>query len=71
MIRDFVLNLLAFFIIDPFRAELNQKLAQVQAPAEIVQQVQRCATAAAPSSWIARSAIGGGPARPSCTSRSA
>lgn len=48
MIRDFVLSLFAFFVVDPFTAEMNRKLAAVQAPAEIVQQVRSCATAAAP-----------------------
>lgn len=48
MIRDFILSLVAFFIVDPFKAELNQKLAAVHAPAEIVREVQRCATSATP-----------------------
>lgn len=48
MIQDFVLSLLAFFIITPFQVELNQKLAAAQAPAEIVQQVHACAISAAP-----------------------
>lgn len=48
MIQDFVLSILAFFIIDPFRADLNKKLAAAQAPAEVVQMVRACATAATP-----------------------
>ncbi len=49
MIQEFVLSILSFFIIDPFRAELNQKLAAAQVPAEIVQQVRACATAGGPA----------------------
>jgi hypothetical protein len=48
MIRDFLLSLVSFFIIDPFTAELNQKLALAQAPAAVVQDVRACAAAAAP-----------------------
>jgi hypothetical protein len=48
MIRDFLLSLVSFFIIDPFTAELNEKLAIAQAPAAIVQNVRSCAVAAAP-----------------------
>jgi hypothetical protein len=48
VVQDFILSILAFFVIDPFRAELNQKLAAAQAPADIVQQVRACATAAGP-----------------------
>ena len=49
VIWEFVLSILPFFILDPFRAELNQKIAVAQAPAEIVQQVRACATAGAPA----------------------
>jgi hypothetical protein len=49
MIRDFVMSLISFFVIDPFRAELNGKLAQVGAPAAVVAEVQACARAAAPA----------------------
>jgi hypothetical protein len=48
MIRDFLLSLVSFFVIDPFTAELNQKLAAAQAPAAIVRDVRACAVAAAP-----------------------
>jgi hypothetical protein len=46
--RDFVLNIFSFLIIEPFQAEFNQKLRDVQAPAAVVEQVQGCARAAAP-----------------------
>ncbi|MCX7325869.1 MAG: hypothetical protein NTZ14_15885 [Hyphomicrobiales bacterium] len=44
-----MLSVLSFFILDPFRAELNQNLAAAQAPAAIVQQVRTCATVGAPA----------------------
>lgn len=48
MIRDFVLSVFSFLVIEPFQAELNSKLRAVQAPAAIIQQVEGCARAAAP-----------------------
>jgi hypothetical protein len=48
MIRDFILSLVSFFIVEPFQAELNAKLAAAQAPQAIVRDVTSCATAALP-----------------------
>jgi hypothetical protein len=48
MIRDFVMSLISFFVIDPFRAEIDQRLAQVGAPAAVVSQMHGCVRAAAP-----------------------
>ncbi len=48
MFRDFVLNIFSFLIIEPFQAEFNQKLRDMQAPAAVVEQVQGCVRAAAP-----------------------
>lgn len=48
MIRDFVLSLVSFFVIDPFRAELEQTLAAARAPAAIMQDIEACTRAATP-----------------------
>ena len=49
MIRDFFLSLVSMFIVQPFEAELNKKLASVQAPQAVMQQVRACATTAGPA----------------------
>ncbi len=38
--------LLSFSIMDPFRANLNERLAAVQAPQAVMEQVQACASTA-------------------------
>jgi hypothetical protein len=48
MLNDFLLSLFSFFILDPFQAELNQKLRAAQAPAAVMAEVRACATAAGP-----------------------
>jgi hypothetical protein len=48
VIRDFVLSVFSFLVIEPFQAEINSKLRAVQAPAGVIQQVESCARAAAP-----------------------
>jgi hypothetical protein len=49
MIRDFFLTLVSMFIVQPFETELNKKLASVQAPQAVIQQVRACATTAGPA----------------------
>jgi hypothetical protein len=46
MIRDFLVLIANFFIIEPFQAEMSEQLAAAKAPQEIVQQVTACATSA-------------------------
>jgi hypothetical protein len=48
MIRDFLIFLFTTFVVDPFQAELNQKLAAAQAPPAIVAEVSQCARTATP-----------------------
>lgn len=48
MIRDFLLSVFSFLVVEPFQAEINQKLAAAQAPAAVIQQVEGCARAAIP-----------------------
>ena len=38
--------LLSFFIVDPFMATLNERLAAVQAPQAVIEQVQACSSTA-------------------------
>jgi hypothetical protein len=48
MIRDFLLSIFSFLVIEPFQAEINDKLRAAQAPAAVIQQIEGCARAAAP-----------------------
>ncbi|MGL4637647.1 MAG: hypothetical protein ACRCWF_16810 [Beijerinckiaceae bacterium] len=48
MVRDFLLSIFSFLVIEPFQAEFNEKLRSVQAPAAVIEQVQACARSAAP-----------------------
>ena len=46
MIRDFLIFIANFFIIEPFQAEMSEQLAAAKAPQEIVQQGTECAASA-------------------------
>ncbi|MFM8356424.1 MAG: hypothetical protein ACKOBM_16190 [Gammaproteobacteria bacterium] len=48
MIRDVLVLIANVFIIEPFQAEMSERLASAKAPQAIVQQVMDCA-ASAPS----------------------
>ncbi len=48
MIRDFLVSIFSFLVVEPFQAEINGKLAAARAPAAIIQQVEDCARAALP-----------------------
>ncbi len=47
--QDIILALISFFLVDPFQAEMNERIAAANVPAEIVQQVGECAGVAAPA----------------------
>jgi hypothetical protein len=47
-VQELVAALVAFFIIDPLKAELGEKLAAARVPPGIVREVTACATAATP-----------------------
>jgi len=48
MIRDAVMALMSFFVIQPMQTSLERALTSAGAPPAIVQSVAPCATAAAP-----------------------
>jgi hypothetical protein len=48
VIRDLILSLVSFFVVEPLQAELADKLAAARVPQAIVAQVSECATAATP-----------------------
>ena len=48
MTHEFFYWLLATFVIDPFHAELTQKMRDAQAPIAVVQQVKTCVLSATP-----------------------
>lgn len=48
MIRDLLTSLFSLFVVEPFQAEFNRKLAVIQAPPAIVEDVARCKRTAAP-----------------------
>lgn len=49
MIRDFILSLVAMFVVEPLQAEFTQRLQAVQAPQAIVRDLATCAQTAAPA----------------------
>lgn len=49
MLRDLVLSLVSFFVLDPVQAELSRTLSAARAPQAIVQDITSCATAGAPA----------------------
>lgn len=49
MLRDLLLWGFATFVVDPFQADLAQRLAAVQAPRAVVEQVAGCARTAVPA----------------------
>lgn len=48
MTRDFLMFLVTTFVVEPFQAELNQKLSTAQAPPAIISEVSECAKIAIP-----------------------
>ncbi|MCC8932029.1 hypothetical protein [Rhizobium sp. 'Codium 1'] len=42
MIAEFIASLFALFVVDPVQAEIEGRLAAVQAPIEIVSQARAC-----------------------------
>ena len=42
MIAEFIASLFALFVVDPVQAEIEARLAAVQAPIEIVSQARAC-----------------------------
>ena len=46
MLAGIFMPLLSFFIVNPFMATLNERLAAVQAPQAMMEQVQACASTA-------------------------
>lgn len=66
MIRDFILTLVTLFVIEPFQAQFNEKMAAAQAPQAIVQDLMTCSRQATPAvvdrvmndwSWAATTAV--------------
>ncbi len=48
MIRDFLIFLFTTLVVEPFQAELNEKLAAAQAPPAVVAEISQCARTATP-----------------------
>jgi len=48
MLQDIFASLVSFLIVDPLQAEMNERLAQVQAPQAVIGQVRACAEASLP-----------------------
>jgi hypothetical protein len=48
MIRDILISLVTFFVIEPFQAEFADRLSAAGAPAAIVQDVSACMRDGAP-----------------------
>lgn len=49
MLRDLLLWAFAAFVVDPFQADLAERLAAVQAPRAVVERVTGCARMAVPA----------------------
>lgn len=49
MLRDVLLWAFAAFVVDPFQAELAERLAAVHAPRAVLEQAAGCARAAVPA----------------------
>jgi hypothetical protein len=48
MFRDVVLFVINLFVVEPFQAEINARLAKSQAPQAVISQVRSCASTALP-----------------------
>src|SRR6056297_1191051 len=49
MFQEFVASLFAFFVLDPFEAEMNRRLANANAPMEVVESARDCIADAGPA----------------------
>jgi hypothetical protein len=48
MIRDFLISVFSFLVLEPMQAELNTALQAAKAPAAIIETAKTCLTDAAP-----------------------
>jgi hypothetical protein len=46
--QDFIATLVSLFLVEPFEAEMRERLAGARVPREAAQQVAQCARAATP-----------------------
>lgn len=55
MLSSLLMPLLSFFVVNPFMATLNERLAAIQAPQAVMEQVQACSSTA-PAALVERAA---------------
>jgi hypothetical protein len=46
--QDFIATLVSLFLVEPFQAEMRERLAAARVPREVVQQVLQCGRVATP-----------------------
>lgn len=46
--HDIILALVSFFLVEPFQAEIQERIGAADVPAEVVQQITECAQVATP-----------------------